>query len=584
MSRRLLLGMVFIFSIVASAECQEREETKQPTLRPRLAECTLSIAGVTLKPARVIESWHYQYPAGAMGISIEGQTVVASDAKTGKIAWKVPSPDGWSLEWLTADERIAYFRAVKVGRDKDEGKPPQYEQPARVRRLQLQNHEWLTSLEVTSEKAKQEQQGQSEEKTTEVVAAALPHERGTIILTVTVVDGSLDEAVESYRITGFLPGKDTPAWSRDYPSAGNRSHPGAWLLSAARRPDYAAEAVEPLVAVGTNVLVCAGSLEEMICLEMEGGKEVWRVPRVWEFRRGFIGPSVWTHYIGRYGMEDLDVKAALEGPEKGQKIAPEYLEELKKAVNDAKARIETEENASIAGPVVVPAGKGLDDEAKYSIFVAVARSQKSPLSGYLSDCVVYELDESGNPIGIATLPRMVNGWQSCADERGLIWACPRNAFVKLIPSEDREEMGQMLGGADMVCHIAWYCQPSSLPSPKAWLTADPAGDPVAFCRTDAFRLTGESYILKADDNVYHFPICRLNLQTAQSQPLLLHVPFDGKVDLPSTNYSQAEGTTHTMGPYLLGVTWLEVHGDALQIVLGMEDAGACAVEFDLAGV
>ena len=135
----------------------------------------------------------------------------------------------------------------------------------------------------------------------------------------------------------------------------------------------------------------------------------------------------------------------------------------------------------------------------------------------------------------------------------------------------------------MLCRVAWYCQPEPLPSPKAWLTAGPAGDPVAFGRSHAFRLAGDGYILKPDDKVYHFPIRRLDLQTTQSGPLLLHVPFEGEVALPTTNYSQSDGAIHTGSPYMLGVTWLEARDKVLRIVLGT-DSGACAVEFDVAGV
>jgi hypothetical protein len=141
----------------------------------------------------------------------------------------------------------------------------------------------------------------------------------------------------------------------------------------------------------------------------------------------------------------------------------------------------------------------------------------------------------------------------------------------------------MLGGPDMLCHVSWYCQPEPFTCPEASLTAGPAGDPVAFSRKHAFRLAGDSYILKAEDKVYHFPIRRLDLRTTESEPLLLDVPFDGEVALPTDNYDQINGTIHSVGPHRLGITWLEVRGDVLQIVLGM-DSGACAVEFELADV
>jgi hypothetical protein len=548
MSHRLSLALILSISILASVECLGGHEDKKPAIRPRLAECTLSASGRTLKPVRVIESWRYEHPAGAVTISVEDQTVVASDAKTGKTAWKNESADGLSLEWLAANEHIAYFRARKKGK---ENESPQYEQPARVRRLQLRDHRWLTPLVVTKDKPK--------EKTAEIVVALLPHEQSLVVLTATVVDHSQFNnrgQVLHYRVTGFLPGQDAPAWSLTDHSAGSRSLPGAYLM-ASRRPDYATDSIQSLVAVGPNVLVCMGPLDDVICVEALTGKENWRISHIWEYRRGFVGPSVWTHHIARYGSEE----------DSGY----------------TKERINTEDNAIVAGPVVVPAGKDNEDKPQHSIFVAVARSDKSRWAGYLADCVVYEVNELGKPIGIVTLPRMVNGWQHCTDDRGIVWACSRDAFVKLTYSDYRESRGEMMGGPDMLCHVSWYCQPEPFTCPNAWLTAGPAGDPVAFGRSHAFRLAGDSYILRTEDKIYHFPIRSLDLRTTQSEPLLLDVPFDGEVALPTDNYDQIDGTTHSVGPYLLGITWLEVRGDVLQIVLG-KDSGACAVEFDLAGI
>ena len=403
MSRRLLLPLILAISIMGYGECFGQHEAKQPTLRPRLAECTLSVAGATLKPVRVIESWRYQYPAGAMSISIEGHTVIACDAKTGRTAWKVPSEDGCSLEWLAADERIAYFRAAKMEKEN----APRYEQPTRIRRLQLRDHQWLTPLEVGKEKPK--------EKTTEVVATLLAYKRCLIVLTTTMVDDprTFEQAGAKLSCHG-LRERERHCGLVAKLSFGRQSQSSRHYLMASHRPDYASESIQSLTVVGAKVLVCAGPLEDMICLEPQSGKECWRVPRVWEFRRGFIGPSVWTHYIGRYGIEGnhLDLEKVLKQlekkSEKGDRVASAYLEQFK----DAKARVDIEENAIIAGPVVVPAGNRRNDEPQYSIFVAVARSEKSPWAGYLGDCVVYELSESGNPIGIVTLPRTVNGWQS----------------------------------------------------------------------------------------------------------------------------------------------------------------------------
>jgi hypothetical protein len=291
-----------------------------------------------------------------------------------------------------------------------------------------------------------------------------------------------------------------------------------------------------------------------------------------------LSESVLT--LGDKILRANDLKLAAEGPGKDGFADPEYLKKLRKEVNTAKASVAKDECALLAGPQVVPAGKGWNGDLQHSIFVAVARSEKSPWAGYLADCTVYELNESGEPIGMVNLPRMVNGWQGMVDEQGLVWACPRDAMVKLTPSSNRQSMGGMLGGHDMLCRVAWYCQPESLPVPKAWLTAGPAGDPVTYTPTHAFRPAGGGYILKRGEQVYRFPFRMIDLKSTQSQTLTLSVPFDGEVPKPESNYSESDGQIRTFGPYLLGVTWLEVRGGILQIVLGTE-SGAAAVDFEI---
>jgi hypothetical protein len=79
----------------------------------------------------------------------------------------------------------------------------------------------------------------------------------------------------------------------------------------------------------------------------------------------------------------------------------------------APERFETDkkrfESAIIAGPVVVPLP---GQSGEYSIFVVVATGAKGPWAGYLSDCIVYELNESGKPIAMTQLPRTLGTLQA----------------------------------------------------------------------------------------------------------------------------------------------------------------------------
>lgn len=536
---RCPLVVASIVALVATinVECFS-EGDQNSTVRPRLAECTMKVGDRTLKPIRAVEDWRYQHLAGTLTIAVDGRTVTATDAKTGKTVWQIESPDEWRLQWLAADDKIAYFRAVKFD---EKTQTPHYEPRAHVRRLQLGDHRWLEPLTITEKKP--------QDKIVEFVVALLPLDKSQIVLAKTLVDapGSPEDGrAVNYRVTRFDDGKARPVWSVTDQCATSRSAPGAYLM-ASRRPDYAVDRIQSLSLIGTRVIVCPGPLDDLVCFELKNGYVAWRVGRLGLYRRGFIGPSMWTHTIER-------------GPDDGQ-----------------------HENAIVAGPLVVPAKKGIRNEDSYSVFVAVARSEKSRWAGYLADCVVYEIAEEGNPIGIVNLPRMVNGALGHADSRGIVWGCSSGAFVRLVTRENRHDYGMMLGGSDKLCRVAWYCQPGRAVSSNAWLTADAAGDPVAFSRSSAFRPAGDPYVLKAGDSVYHFPIRKLDLESGQGEPMLLDVPFDGSMNLPTRNFSRTQESTHAIGPYLLGLTWLDVRGDVLEVVLGAE-SHSYAVHFPLAEI
>jgi hypothetical protein len=328
------------------------------------------------------------------------------------------------------------------------------------------------------------------------------------------------------------------------------------LLSAPRRPDFAVDSIQQLGWLADNILICAGPKEDLLCLERGTGKDRWRVPRVWEFARGFTGPSVWAHHIGRFGADGF-----------GGDDKPPAAKELE----------ERFESAIVGGPVVVSLPEKDRDQKQTSVFVAVSRAPKSPWSGYLSDCIVYEFSESGAPIGMATLPRMINGWQWGKIEGGVVWGCQRGGLIRLGVSENRSSFGGHLGRDDMLCRVDWYRQASAR-LPDAWLRTGPAGEPLAFSATHAFRVSTGGYVSKQEENVFRFPITMVDLSTSVERTLLLAVPFKGKAPKPESNFSGSNAGITTHGPYLLGVTGLEVEGQVLRIVLGMEGS-ATGVEF-----
>jgi hypothetical protein len=343
-----------------------------------------------------------------------------------------------------------------------------------------------------------------------------------------------------------------------------------FLLAAARAPDKLRPDIESMTWLGKNVLVCAGPTQDLVCLKTDTGEPEWRLERVWEYERGFIGPSVWQHTIGRAGADDEEEQAKDEGKKEGKKVG--------KAAGRAGRQY-----AIVGGPVVVDSPKPGRTGSR-SVFVAVAKGP-ARYAEYLSECVVYELDSSGTPVGMVTLPRMVRGGQRRVHAGGLVWACQGGGFVRLLPTPSRElEVAMGPGGPDKVCHVDWY-RHLSRAEPEAWLISDPAGDPVAFGDDYAVRVSAGGYVPDADAGVYHFPISMVDLKSGVSRDLELKVPFTGQLPLPQTNFSRTtraggKDQWHPFGPYVLAVTGLRVDGTRLRITIGMEN-WARDLEFDL---
>ena len=262
--------------------------------------------------------------------------------------------------------------------------------------------------------------------------------------------------------------------SKRFEAAGRLPYTAGYLL-AARRPEVTRHAVQPLTWLDGNLVVCAGPRldDVLLCLSGADGAKKWQIARIWEYERGFIGPSVWSHFISRRG-EDRDEK---KPPPKKE---PDKLQSI------------------VAGPIVVkaPAGAagGFGAGRESCLFVAVA---KGPMQWgtYLSECTIYELGTDGRSITM-TSARMVLGGQHEVVDAGIVWACQGGGFLRLAASNGNDRIRMGPGGPDCLTTIDWYRQlPKS--SPKAWLGSDPAGDPIAMGAGKAFRVrTGATSLVQ----------------------------------------------------------------------------------------
>jgi hypothetical protein len=168
----------------------------------------------------------------------------------------------------------------------------------------------------------------------------------------------------------------------------------------------------------------------------------------------------------------------------------------------------------------------------------------------------------------------------------VVWACQGGGFVKLTPSRVRDAgFGLGPGDPDPLCRVAWYREVSA-EVPPSWLTADPAGDPVALGDAVAVRVRGGGYVADRVAGVYHFPLAMIDLATGVDRAMALKVPYTGTLPEPTSNYGHSVGPGgadrwHKLGPYVLAVTGLQMEGSRVHVTLGMEKWSR-TLSFDLA--
>jgi ankyrin repeat protein len=559
--------------LAAEPESENKKEEKD-VLQPQLKQATLQVGRQLLKPTRIGPPSQREYqtrnrhivistytangpeteivplPDSPRHIVIDKDTVTAHTSRKGKPDWVARSPDKHHLQWLADDDATGYL----LGYIPDaEGKFQRYTYPLQVRRLDLKSGRWLTNLKVGSADRKAQQ--------TDTILRVLLGDGYFVVLSRRVKSRKdWESTVVGYEVTCFCRGKDKPEWVKALPSAGARSAPGVYLFGG--HPAYASSSLQHLSWMGDSLLVCPEAVQPIICLDRDTGSEAWKLERPWEYDRGFIGPSVWSHYMARFRMSSWDQEPG--------KIAA------------ARKKFDQEHVcAIIAGPVVMPLPFKRDTDT-HSIFVAVAKGPATALSGYISDCIVYEFNDHGKPVSMAKLPYTLSGSQYVVQQDGVVWKCQNEAFIRLAPTEHASSMTCGFGGADLTS-ISWMRRLARVQR-HGWLTAGQASDPIVFGKTHAFCLPSGGYVARQDDSVYHFPLSGIDLQTGDEQRCLLHVPFKGKVPVPKMNYSSRSSgggsTVHASGPYLLGITQLHLEENTLEITLGTAKTSS-SLFFDL---
>jgi hypothetical protein len=256
--------------------------------------------------------------------------------------------DALSLKWLGADERTAYFRAYTRGDGRGKIPAPERE----VRRLDLQTGRWDASVPILGEQAA-------------IPDACLTIGKTLVVLVKRLKAGDFGASVEGYRLLGCDRADGHRLWDVEEPSRGEASRGGAFLLAPM---DSDAEDVTPLTDFGGKLLACAGPKEDLLCLDPANGKVEWRLDRLWEYERGYTGPSVWRHHLGRFGGDSF----GFDPNDAKEKTA---FEAERKRFN------EQHDCLILGGPAVVQVRDTFRDRTEHHFFMAVSRARSGRWPG-----------------------------------------------------------------------------------------------------------------------------------------------------------------------------------------------------------
>jgi hypothetical protein len=552
------------------------KEADEDPIQPDYFKAILTAGSRLLSPARVRDRWPSENRVGESLIRIRDAVVESVDNATGETRWRTESKEGRRLRWLGEHRGILFF-ADQDPDDVDSDDKPAPSKALNVHRLKLSDGSWQKPFAVPLNAV--ERAGINR------VSALLADGDGVVVLNNTEKSDFPENQEVGYRLTRFAADSTEVVWSNAYPSAGTLPSPGAFLLGSFG-PARDSAAIRRLSRLGTRILVCGGSLEDLLAISPNDGEAAWRVRRLWEFRRGFIGPSVWQYFLGRFGIQEHDLNLAEltldELREKNKKrdgfhANEEYFQKLKQRVLDVQNQVGQRPGSIVGGPVVIPTPGGPDD---FHIFVATARSERDEWPGYLSDCIVFELNGDGKVIGTLALPRFVHGADHSAIDHSVVWRCRARGTARLFPSLDR-------GNGDLIIDVDWHVDRTNTKH-QAWFQNGGWTDGVVFTGKSMIRVENGGFVPTQASRQYRFILAVSDVISGATAELPFHVPFEGRIAPPRMNYSHRrneDGTemwvSYSSAP--LSLATLEIRGRTLVIVIKDRDAEH-SLEFDLASV
>lgn len=363
------------------------------TLDPKTAKW--SVDGREVPVRSVISPVAEGVLRGGLRIGTDAQgDLVATNEPGGREDWRLKAEKGRALMPVYLSDDAVFFQTwTRPAKESDEA--AKIADSRSLRRVSIKTGDESAPYAMPAETAKDES------------VAAVVLDGGMVFAVASAPDPQRDQFYEHSlrhaRVVAWNDAGGQPIWSKLIEYRGAAS-PGAGLLSPGG-PAYATTDLCLLTAGPGMVFACTGPHDAITAFDQKTGQVKWTQPEVWEYRRGFIGPSVWSHFIARFASED-DRHGGNDSPEsdrqlRGEAVAavrhelglhegepnktsPDFQQRIEKKVAALKEK-RKQRKADLAarcriigGPVFV----GTGDAAR--VFVAVSEAD-GPWMGYVAN-------------------------------------------------------------------------------------------------------------------------------------------------------------------------------------------------------
>ncbi len=505
--------------------------------------------------------WYGEIPElrhGSQWLSVRGPHVFARDQR-GILQWQVKDPSGRDLVAIIIWQDTLLLHRQPV-MDNSTGRWD-FSGCGEVLRIGLLTGSWLPPLPLDTDA-----------KESLLVADAISAGDRLLVSRSLWITPPKDEQFCSALEVTSLQGTKA-IWCRRWPCGKSIPQPDAFLLTGIQ-PVSAEGGPRPCTPCGDMVLICPGSTSALFAVALANGTDRWTLDRVWEYDRNFIGPSVWSHEIRRFGTETKWLAFQRAGT---------------KTVNvtqEDKAKVDAEEVKVIAelhqdfdqhhmawingGPWVME--HAVRDVQEPAILLSVAIAPQHPFARNLARERIFQINQRGEPENLADLPRVMSS-PPCIHDGALCFAAAPGGVgaFRVFPSAGHLSAEFELR-RDCLLPLIWYHE-----------TADERADSWLQGTWRPAQAIGAGIALEPlDDGTVSDPTARLlvhhlrctDLSTGTGAQWILEVQLPSPVAVPATNFEEfqrrdgSKAYAVALPDQVHSLTSLQILDDRLVITLG----------------